>query len=61
MAIVRPISEKPVEKILAEFGVNADYVRELYDRWRSDPGLVDAEWSRYFEALAPGERPAPLP
>ena len=59
MATVRPLSEKPVEKILAEFGVNADYVRELYDRWRSDPGLVDDDWRRYFDTLAPGERPAP--
>ena len=38
------------------FGVNAGYVRELYDRWRADPASVDESWREAFEGeLAPGD------
>ena len=51
MATVRPIPEKPIEKILDEFGVNADYALGRFDRYRSDPLLVDEDWRKYFDAL----------
>jgi 2-oxoglutarate dehydrogenase E1 component len=58
LATVRPPSPGPLETILAEYGVNADYALELYDRWRSDPALVDDDWREYFDALT-GAPPAP--
>jgi 2-oxoglutarate decarboxylase len=67
MATAAPTPEKPIEKILDEFGVNADYALGLFDRYRSDPRLVDDEWREYFDGLtgrgapdAPAE-PAPPP
>jgi len=61
MATVHPVSEKPVEKILAEFGVNADYALGLFDRYRSDPALVDEEWRDYFDALTGSTPRSPVP
>ncbi|HET7453628.1 MAG TPA: 2-oxo acid dehydrogenase subunit E2, partial [Thermoanaerobaculia bacterium] len=58
MATVRPPKPEALETILAEYGINADYALQLFDRWRSDPALVDADWRAYFEALA-GVAPAP--
>ncbi|HET9796052.1 MAG TPA: multifunctional oxoglutarate decarboxylase/oxoglutarate dehydrogenase thiamine pyrophosphate-binding subunit/dihydrolipoyllysine-residue succinyltransferase subunit [Thermoanaerobaculia bacterium] len=61
MAIVRPPGPGPLEIILAEYGINADYALELYDRWRSDPALVDEDWREYFEGLtgAPARAASP--
>ena len=50
------------EKILAEYGINADYVLELLGRYQSDPGLVSADWREYFDRLAPSPAaPPPIP
>ncbi len=63
MATVRPPSNGSLETILAEYGVNADYALELFDRWRSDPALVDEDWRDYFATLtgAPVPAAAPVP
>jgi 2-oxoglutarate decarboxylase len=50
----------PAETIVAEYGVNADYVLELLGQYRSDPALLDEEWRRYFADLL-GAEPAPPP
>ncbi len=39
------------ELINANFGANASYVEGLYDRYRSDPNLVDESWRAYFDEL----------
>ncbi len=45
-----------------EFGVNAGYVESLFEKWRVEPGQVDAEWQRWFTRLAAGESgSAPAP
>ncbi len=52
------------ERILAEYGINADYVLDLLDQYRSDPNLVPSDWRSYFEELTPGRAavpPAPGP
>jgi multifunctional 2-oxoglutarate metabolism enzyme len=42
-----------------EFGVNADYVGELFQQFESDPGSVDEEWRAFFkEILANGSAAA---
>jgi 2-oxoglutarate dehydrogenase E1 component len=33
------------------FGANAPFIEELYARYQTDPGRVDAEWRAFFEAL----------
>ena len=33
------------------FGANASYVEGLYDRYKSDPALVDDSWREYFDDL----------
>ena len=35
-----------------EYGVNAGYVQELCDGWRSDPAAVEESWRRIFERLS---------
>jgi multifunctional 2-oxoglutarate metabolism enzyme len=37
----------------AEFGVNAAWVAELFDRWTHDPREVPDDWRAYFERAAP--------
>lgn len=32
-----------------EYGVNAGYVQELFDEWKTDPGLVEESWRKIFE------------
>ena len=61
MATVRPPKPGPLETILAEYGINADYALELFDRYRSDPALVDADWRAYFDELTGAAPPAPTP
>lgn len=39
-------------------GVNAGYVLELYERYRQDPGSVDAATRRIFETWTPTDAPA---
>ena len=60
MSTLRPPRPSPIDSILEEYGVNADYVLELLDRYRSDPALVDAEWRDHFDALT-GAEGAALP
>ena len=56
-----PPRPEALETILAEYGINADYALELFDRWRSDPALVDADWRAYFEKLTGGASAPPAP
>ena len=58
------------ERILEEYGINADYVRELLGQYRTDPNLVPADWREYFATLTaagapavakPSEAPKPSP
>jgi multifunctional 2-oxoglutarate metabolism enzyme len=37
----------------AEFGVNAAWVGELFERWSGDPAGVPDDWRDYFAALEP--------
>ncbi len=39
------------ELIAEEFGANAAYVQGLWDRFRSNPALVDDSWRSYFSEL----------
>ncbi len=39
------------EFIQENFGANASYVEGLYDRYKSDPALVDDSWREYFDNL----------
>ncbi len=36
------------------FGANASYVEGLYNRFKSDPDLVDESWRTYFKGLSEG-------
>ncbi len=42
------------EYINENFGANANYVESLYDRYQSDPGLVDDSWRSFFNNLTGG-------
>ena len=33
------------------YGGNADYIENLYARYETDPGAVDAEWQAFFQSL----------
>ncbi len=45
------------ERIAEEFGANAAYVQGLWDRFQSNPALVDDSWRSYFtELLGDGAR-----
>ena len=59
MATVRPPRPDPTETILDEYGINADYALELFDRYRSDPALVDDDWREYFDDLTGPPPPVP--
>jgi len=37
-----------------KFGANASYVEDLYNRYKSDPSLVDESWQNYFGDLLSG-------
>ncbi len=39
------------EFIKENFGANASYVEGLYDRYKSDPSLVDDAWREYFDNM----------
>ena len=43
------------EYINENFGANASYVEGLYNRFQSDPNLVDESWRNYFNDLIGGE------
>jgi 2-oxoglutarate decarboxylase len=46
----KTLNDVEVSEMLArEFGANADYVGQIYDRFMHDPALVDDEWRDYFE------------
>jgi 2-oxoglutarate dehydrogenase E1 component len=52
------VSEKVTnisEFIRENFGANASYVEGLYDRYQSDPTLVDDSWREYFDGMATGK------
>jgi len=40
-----------------DYGVNAGYVQDLYERWRQDPASVEETWSEIFAAA---EQEAPV-
>ncbi len=33
------------------YGGNAPYIEDLYARYQTDPGSVDAEWQAFFKSL----------
>jgi len=33
------------------YGGNADYIEQLYSRYKTDPNSVDATWSSFFSRL----------
>lgn len=37
-----------------EYGVNAGYVQELFDDWKSDPAQVEESWRKIFERAGSG-------
>lgn len=43
------------EFIEENFGANASYVEGLYNRYQSDPNLVDDSWREYFDGLGNGQ------
>ncbi|NNE99299.1 MAG: multifunctional oxoglutarate decarboxylase/oxoglutarate dehydrogenase thiamine pyrophosphate-binding subunit/dihydrolipoyllysine-residue succinyltransferase subunit, partial [Pyrinomonadaceae bacterium] len=47
------------EYINENFGANASYVEGLYNRYKSDPGLVDESWQAYFNDLIGGDNGQP--
>ena len=60
MAATDTRDNRLTEKILDEYGVNADYVLELFGRYRSDPNLVPSDWREYFEELTGAPAPSPI-
>lgn len=44
------------EYINENFGANASYVEGLFNRFKSDPTLVDESWRAYFSELMDGEQ-----
>ncbi|MFV0389090.1 MAG: 2-oxoglutarate dehydrogenase E1 subunit family protein, partial [Pyrinomonadaceae bacterium] len=36
------------------FGANSSYVESLYERYQSDPSLVDDSWRNFFNELTGG-------
>jgi 2-oxoglutarate dehydrogenase E1 component len=50
------MSESLAEQLAASAmsGSNADFIEELYARFREDPRSVDPSWARYFSSL-PGQ------
>ncbi|HHI81057.1 MAG TPA: multifunctional oxoglutarate decarboxylase/oxoglutarate dehydrogenase thiamine pyrophosphate-binding subunit/dihydrolipoyllysine-residue succinyltransferase subunit [Planctomycetes bacterium] len=38
-----------------QFGVNAAYVASLFEKWQSDPQVIDEEWRQWFESMGQGE------
>jgi 2-oxoglutarate dehydrogenase E1 component len=57
------MSESLAEQLAASAmsGANADFIEELYARFRDDPRSVDPSWARYFSSLPgqPGLREGP--
>ena len=49
------------EYIQENFGANASYVEGLYDRFKTDPNLVDESWRSFFDHLdaSPPDQIAP--
>ena len=35
-----------------QFGVNAGYVEDLFEHWRTNPASVDEEWALWFKSVA---------
>ncbi|HEX6859406.1 MAG TPA: 2-oxoglutarate dehydrogenase E1 component [Caulobacteraceae bacterium] len=54
-----------INKVLTEtsflYGGNAAFVEDLYARWRSKPGSVDASWQAFFAQLPESGEPAHKP
>jgi len=48
----RPITQIERDQLIAdEFGVNADYVSELFQQFERDPASVDDQWRSLFDEL----------
>src|SRR6185503_14766210 len=48
----RPITQNERDQLIAdEFGVNADYVSELFQQFERDPSSVDDQWRSLFDEL----------
>ena len=50
-----PDPDQPTTESLDDLNlVNAGYVADLYERYRSDPASVDTEWRALFDSGAGG-------
>jgi 2-oxoglutarate dehydrogenase E1 component len=60
--MTKALSELEVSQILSrEFGANADYVAQIFDRYAHDPAHADEEWRDYFAKMIGAPAPAPAP
>lgn len=48
------MTSSSVSTFLEQFGPNSGYVRELYELYLADPGLVSESWARVFALVANG-------
>src|ERR1700738_521085 len=54
------LSQAEREQLIAdEFGVNADYVSDLFSQFERDPSAVDEEWRSLFDDLLTNGRVHP--
>ena len=52
MTTSRQMTEAELDQLIAdEFGVNADYVSELFSQFERDRSSVDEEWRSVFDEL----------
>ncbi len=54
--IVNKLTPELSTFIKENFGSNAMYVEGLFDRYRTDPKLVDGSWQEYFDELLKDDR-----
>ena len=59
--MTKTLSEVEVSDVLArEFGANATYVEQIYERYLHDPAGVDPDWREYFEELVGTAEPSAI-
>src|SRR5262249_9319985 len=55
MSINNQTGKNEIDQIIAsEFGVNADYVADLFQQFEKNPQSVDEEWREFFDELLGG-------
>ena len=47
-------TDQPTTNDLTSFGANEWLVEDMYERYRTDPGSVDAAWHDFFDDYRPG-------